>query len=268
MRRRISSLHPWLYHLSVAAHRGLRSLSDVGRPFAANHQLESLPFRVASHQSMLRRRLGVSDMRLQENKVKNFEIALPKIDGILIRPGETLSLWRLLGHPKADEGYLPGMLLSDGKVTEGIGGGLCQLANLLYWLALHSPLVVTERHRHGYDIFPDSGRTVPFGTGAAIFYNYVDLRFFNPTEATVQFRVWKTDEHLKGELRSDRELPYSYSIHERNHRFTKDGGRVVRQNDLYRRVIDRKTGQTANEEHLMHNACEVLYPVTDDLISG
>nr|WP_241774663.1 MULTISPECIES: VanW family protein [Lysinibacillus] len=34
-----------------------------------------------------------------------------------------------------------------GEVKTGIGGGICQLANLLYWMALHTPLIVTERHQ-------------------------------------------------------------------------------------------------------------------------
>ncbi len=33
---------------------------------------------------------------------------------------------------------------------------MCQFTNLLHWMALHSPLTVTEHHRHsGLDLFPD-----------------------------------------------------------------------------------------------------------------
>ena len=45
------------------------------------------------------------------------------------------------------------------------GGGLCQLSNLIYWMTLHTPLTITERYRHSYDVFPDSNRTQPFGSG-------------------------------------------------------------------------------------------------------
>ena len=30
----------------------------------------------------------------------------------------------------------------------------CQLANLIYWMTVHTPLTVVERHRHGYDVSP------------------------------------------------------------------------------------------------------------------
>jgi vancomycin resistance protein VanW len=42
-------------------------------------------------------------------------------------------------------------------------------------MAIHSPLVVVERSNHSFDPFPDDGRGLPFGSGAEIFYNYIDL---------------------------------------------------------------------------------------------
>ena len=81
------------------------------------------------------------------------------------------------------------MQLSQGKVTVGVGGGLCPLANLIHWMGLHSPLQLTERHHHSFDPFPDEGRVLPFGSGASLFYNYVDLRFRNPTDQTLQLMV-------------------------------------------------------------------------------
>ena len=76
-------------------------------------------------------------------------------------------------------------MLSHGEVRVGTGGGLCQLANMLYWLALHTPLVIKERHHHSFDLFPDDRRVIPFGTGTSVFYNYVDLQFYNPTAQSV-----------------------------------------------------------------------------------
>jgi vancomycin resistance protein YoaR len=71
-----------------------------------------------------------------------------------------------------------------------------------------------------FDPFPDENRTLPFGSGAGVFYNYIDLRFSNPTEQTFQFRVWLTEDHLKGAVYTDPEPEHSYHVFERNHRFT------------------------------------------------
>lgn len=59
-------------------------------------------------------------MQLQVNKVKNLEIALEKINGILIQPGGIFSFWELVGEPTAKKGYLDGVLISKGKVKVGV----------------------------------------------------------------------------------------------------------------------------------------------------
>lgn len=100
-----------------------------------------------------------------------------------------MSYWYLIGKPTAGKGYLPGMILRNGGYLAATGGGLCQLSNLIYWMTLHTPLTVVERHRHGYDVFPDANRTQPFGSGATCFYPYLDLMIRNDTQDTYQMRV-------------------------------------------------------------------------------
>ena len=58
-----------------------------------------------------------------------------------------------------------------------VWGGLCNLANTLNLLVMHSPLKVTELHTHSDALSPDHGTRVPFGTGTSVSYNYVDYRF-------------------------------------------------------------------------------------------
>lgn len=41
------------------------------------------------------------DRLWQDNKVRNHALALPHLDGMVIRPGETFSFWRLVGPPVA-----------------------------------------------------------------------------------------------------------------------------------------------------------------------
>ena len=238
--------------------RRLADLPRVGR-FASEKNHKNLPFTSKKHQSLLRRRLGNSDPRLQENKIKNLQIACPAIDGILVRPGQIFSFWRLIGEATENKGYFEGMQLSRGEVVRGVGGGLCQLANLLYWMALHTPFEIAERHHHSFDPFPDENRVLPFGSGAGVFYNYVDLRFFNPTTLTFQIRLWLTDDHLKGAIYADRETSNSYHVFERNHRFLQHDGRNFRENEIWRAVIDRRTGNRVSEELLVKNHSEIKY---------
>ncbi|MGE5676282.1 MAG: VanW family protein [Mycobacterium leprae] len=258
---RLSEWHPWIYAFRVGQLQLNRTLSDrfSAIRLATSRTADPLPVQCMRYQSLLRRRLGDTDPQLQENKVVNLRLAVDTMDGVLIRPGETFSFWRLVGSPTARKGYLPGLVLRNGEAGVGTGGGLCQLSNLLYWMALHSPLRAVERHHHSFDAFPDAFRVVPFGTGACVFYNYVDLRLYNPTEITFQFRIVVGEQHLKGELLADRELPVTYEIHERGHRFVQVGQRTYRENEIWRSQIDRATGAALDEQKLMHNFCEVKY---------
>ena len=107
--------------------------------------------------------------------------------------------------------------MNQGKIDKDIGGGLCQLGNLLFWIFAHSPLEITERYRHGFDVFPDVNRKVPFGAGATLSYNYIDLQSFNSGSNTFQIQLWMDETHLHGKLTSLEAIDSSFRIEERNH---------------------------------------------------
>ncbi len=119
-------------------------------------------FVIATHRSIILRKLKDVDICLQENKRTNLSLAIQKINNIIIEPNQTLSFWKLVGRPTKNKGYLTGLVLNQGKIDTGIGGGLCQLGNLIFWIFAHSPLDITQRFRHSFDVFPDIDRKVPF----------------------------------------------------------------------------------------------------------
>lgn len=262
MRRPISSLNPIFYFIIVKLRRFVRYFQWwFGKQnFAKTFTKEQLKFRVYKHQSVLIRKLGDSDLTLQYNKVENLKIAVEKLNGIIIRPGEKFSFCYLVGCATKRKGYLDGMLLSNGEALSGIGGGLCQIANLIHWLCIHSPLTITERHHHSYDPFPDDGRVVPFGSGATIFYNYIDYQFVNNTNYTFQLLFWFDKKCINGDLRVSEEIPYKYHIFEKNHRFVKIGDSFYRQNELWREKYNKKgNGEVIKTELLQKNNSLVKY---------
>lgn len=260
---RISEVHPLLLRLRINQKRGFRFLKNVKdrHKFCKEFAKRTYPYTCKKHQSVLRRRLGDSDPQLQENKIVNVSIAAHQIDGVILNPGEMFSFWDLVGKTTSQKGYIEGMLLSMGEVKSGVGGGICQLANLLYWMVLHTPLTVVERHHHSFDPFPDEGRVLPFGSGASVYFNYVDLRFMNTTAQPFQIRVWVTDKHLKGGIYTDQEWMYAYHLEERNHQFVKDKGKNYRRNEIWRKTVDKATGNYIHEECLIKNFSEVKYEI-------
>ena len=255
-------ISPMTYRISVEKCIAQRRLKDAlsQRTMARHRQEAALPLVLYRHSSLIRRRLGNVDMVLQENKAVNLSIAAPLVDGILIAPGETFSFWTLVGRPTAKRGFREGLTISTGRTSKGIGGGMCQFTNLIHWMILHSPLVITEHHHHdGMDLFPDYGRQIPFGTGTSIVYNYLDYRFENPTDATFQLRVWVDGEYLRGELLCDRPQPLRYHIYTRGEAFVEENGQVYRVGEVWRDTIDAATGDHIRTECLRKNHARVLY---------
>jgi len=214
---------------------------------------------VTSHRTPLYRRLRNVDMWLQENKVTNLKLASEKLNGIILKPGETFSFWLLVGKPTKRKGFLEGMVLTNGSFTAGIGGGLCQLSNLIYWMTIHTPLTVTERWRHTHDIFPDASRTQPFGSGATIVYNYVDLQIKNDTPYRYQLKIWLGENDLEGEWRSEQPCLLKYQIYESEHLIKQEWwGGYMRDNVIRRRVMDHHA-QIISDELVTENHAIMMY---------
>lgn len=212
-----------------------------------------------THRTPLYRKLKNVDMWLQHNKVENLRIASKQVNGILIKPGETFSYWKSIGKPTKFKGYKKGMNLYYGNFRAEIGGGLCQLSNLIYWMTLHTPLTVIERHRHSFDVFPDSNRTQPFGSGATCVYNYRDLQILNETNETYQICIRIEDDYLMGEIRTDIEPYLKYKLYEKEHKITHEyWGGYVRHN-LIRREIYDIDNNLINDEHICENHALMMY---------
>ncbi|OPH56573.1 vancomycin resistance protein [Paenibacillus ferrarius] len=248
-------------YLGIKAFRLRRYFQWIldGKAYAKKKQEEKLPHVIFTHATPLLRKLKDVEMWLQHNKVTNLRLAADKLNGIVLRPGETFSYWRLIGRTTRHKGYQDGMVLFHGKVTAGVGGGLCQLSNLIYWMTLHSPLTVTERYRHSYDVFPDAGRTQPFGTGATCFYNYLDLQIRNDTQQTYQLAIRLTESHLVGEWRAEMPPIHTYEIYERNHWITREyWGGYVRHNEIHRKVFNQQD-ELVGDEWITENHAIMMY---------
>lgn len=234
------------------------------RQFASGYGNENYPCVCFQHKSLLKRNLTKEEEVYQENKIVNLCLAVEKLDGIIVYPQETLSYWKTIGKPTASKGYKKGMMLKDGTIVYGIGGGLCQLSNLLFWITIHTPLQVVERHRHGYDVFPDANRTQPFGSGATCFYPYGDLMISNPTDQPFQLRLHVGKTHLHGQWRMLHPLQVRYEIVERNHEMRREWwGGYSRHNQLYRLMLSDE-GTLLEEQLVAENHAMMMYqPLLD-----
>lgn len=112
-----------------------------------------------------------NERKLELGKVQNLRVACSQLNGIVLEPGAIFSFWRQVGRASRRRGYVVGRMLQQGCVVPAIGGGLCQLSNMLYGLALMSHCEIMERHAHSVKM-PNA----PVHD-ATIAWNYIDLRF-------------------------------------------------------------------------------------------
>ncbi len=229
------------------------------KSFAKKKSTAPLEYQYFSHATILRRKLRNVDMWMQENKIVNLKIAVKQINGIILHPGEVFSYWRLIGKPTKRKGYLEGMLLRNGGFISSTGGGLCQLSNLIFWMTIHTPLTVIERHRHGYDVFPDSNRTQPFASGATCAYPHIDLMIRNDTNDDYQLLLNVGEEYLEGEWRCSGKPVYKFEIEERDHEMKAEfWGGYTRRNKLFKLTYDI-SGNLIDEKLLLSNTAIMMY---------
>ena len=137
--------------------------------------------------------------RFADAKRTNQCLMAGALDGALIGPGETFSLWRYVGRPTARRGYARAAALKNGRLTTDVGGATCLLATVVYNVALLGALEILERKCHSVDSY-GARRYFELGRDAAIEYGYTDLRFRNPHAYPVMLRVRVDDDRITARL--------------------------------------------------------------------
>ena len=188
-----------IFTTKAAALRAKRSIEDLAHPVPRLEIIPhtTLPLTAAQSITPLWTDSSPAEQWYQRGKVENLRVAASSLDGLFLPAGRTFSFWRQVGKATARKGYRPGRMLQEGCLIPAIGGGLCQLSNALYQVALDSGCEIVERHRHS--------RTVPCsataaGRDATVAWNYVDLRFRPAVD--MQLTVELTPDHLVVTLRS------------------------------------------------------------------
>lgn len=153
---------------------------------------------------------------LSANKVINIRLAIGEISQFAIQPGTVFSLWQILGKPTTEKGYQTGRNIINGSLKEDIGGGLCQVAGMLYHLALETGMEIVERHNHTLDLYQEDKRYTPLGADASVVYAYKDLRFKNPFDTTIYMSFEVSQETFRGEFLTETPLPHYTVRFERN----------------------------------------------------
>lgn len=114
------------------------------------------------------------------NRKANIKHGAGKLNGILIAPGETLSLVSLLKPFTIADGYVPELVIKGDEIKPEVGGGLCQIGTTVFRAIMMSGLEINERRNHSLVVsyYSDPSNGNP-GTDATLYNPAPDLKFTN-----------------------------------------------------------------------------------------
>ena len=108
------------------------------------------------------------------NRTTNIRLSSNKINGVVLMPGEQFSYNTVVGQRTAAAGYKSAAVYINGKVENGIGGGICQVSSTLYNTALRANLEIVKRSNHRF-----ATGYVPLSTDATVSWGGPEFIFKN-----------------------------------------------------------------------------------------
>lgn len=262
-KKHVTQLFPWLMPIRerqqlFCFYMGMRL---NGNHYASTRSEKLLPYRLFETSCPLYNLKTGFDMVYQENKVFNLKLAAATLDKLLIKPNETFSFWKAAQYADRFTPYKDGLTVVYGKLTTAPGGGLCQLSDLLFWMFLHSPLTIVERHGHRVKDFPEPPSDAPVGVDATISEGWLDLKVKNDTDETFQVNIMFDSGCIIGRLFTDRDTGVSYEVVSGQPLYYRMDGKVFEEVDVSRNVIPNASDQSVSSKLLYKNTCEIGYPL-------
>lgn len=147
-------------------------------------------------------------------RTNNLDLACKAINGTILNPGEEFSFNGIVGERTEAKGYLPATVYLDGGKSQAeTGGGICQVASVIYECTLYANLEVTERAPHMFEV-----TYIDRGQDATIYWGQQDFKFKNSTNHPIRIDAKVADGQVhialmgtKEELDYDR-VSMTYSV--------------------------------------------------------
>lgn len=134
-------------------------------------------------------------------RTRNIELSTGAINNVILGKQDYFSFNTTVGPSDQAHGYQPAKEAIDGKLVDGIGGGICQTSSTLYNAIDKLPITYIEKHHHSLHV-----GYVPPGRDATVSYGGPDFRFQNTTDVPLLIKAYVNKEKgsLTIELRTSR----------------------------------------------------------------
>lgn len=83
-----------------------------------------------------------------KERVHNIKLASDALNNQVVFPNETFSFNQVVGKRTVSKGYLPAPVIIRGELSEGVGGGICQVSSTLFNAVDRAGVKILERYSH------------------------------------------------------------------------------------------------------------------------
>lgn len=139
-----------------------------------------------------------------KNRSHNIALAAAALDSTVVFPGETFSFNKTVGKRTAEKGYREAAVIVRGELSEGIGGGICQVSSTLFNAADNAGMQIIERYSHSREV-----AYVPPGRDATVSWYGPDFAFRNPLDQPVLIRAHAAFGTMAVTIRSTADIRYT-----------------------------------------------------------
>lgn len=122
-------------------------------------------------------------------RATNVRLAAEQVNGRVLQPQEKFSFLGSITPRTRENGYVVATVFSGGKVSKGIGGGICQVSSTLYAAVLGTDCIVNERHAHSLPV-----SYMPKGMDATVSSPSLDFQFTNTYDQPMLITVTATED--------------------------------------------------------------------------
>ncbi len=143
----------------------------------------------------------------QGGRAQNLKTAVGKLDGIVVYPGEVVSMYEVTSPYTKKNGYDLGGSYLNGELVESMGGGICQVATTLYNALLRAEVGIVQRNAHSMTV-----GYVPVSADAAIAGTYKDLKFRNDFDYPIYIEGIYMDNEVYFNIYGKEERPSNRTI--------------------------------------------------------
>jgi vancomycin resistance protein YoaR len=131
-------------------------------------------------------------------RVENIHRIASLLDGLVVQPGQTVSLNAVVGPRTQKNGFVLAPSIEDGEMVDSVGGGVSQFATTIFNALFHGGYDIIERQPHTYWF-----TRYPMGHDATLGFPHPDIVFKNDSAAGLLVKTSFTEKTITVKLYGD-----------------------------------------------------------------